>query len=140
MIAIWNPKHHRQRLCLSALALEIRIASQKVTCLLWGIEMTSLSAHVFCSQALKSYVIYCVSVLEPQNSNSGMACLLLPSSGSKYSLFEFAQILFDLWPHQRPVLKQGGKDACVSASLLQKSSNEWLMSCVFFSRPVTCNA
>ena len=34
MIAIWNPKHHSQRLCLSALALQIRTASRKVTCLL----------------------------------------------------------------------------------------------------------
>jgi hypothetical protein len=81
MIAIWNPKHHSQRLCLSALAPGIRTASRRVTCLLWDIEMTSLSAHVFCSQAPKSYIIYCMSVLEPQNTNSGMACLLLPSSG-----------------------------------------------------------
>jgi hypothetical protein len=96
MTAIWNPKYHRQRPCLSALALEIRIASQKVTCLLWGIEMKNKTTHVFCSQAPKSYIIYCVFVLELQNPHPDVACLLVPPSGSKYSLFKSAQIFFDL--------------------------------------------
>ena len=59
MIAIWNQKHHSQQLYLSALALQIRTASRKVTCLLWGIKMVSLSARIFYSQAPKSNVSYC---------------------------------------------------------------------------------
>ena len=59
MIAIWIPRNQSQRLCLPALALQIRTASRKVTFLLWGIKMISLPAHVFYSQAPKSNVSYC---------------------------------------------------------------------------------